>query len=86
MCIALLAIFKNRFNSQDPLAKILANNSFTVYLIRLLIIVFFQVMLIDATIDPLIKFAIVGGIGIPFAFAISHYVIRRLPYARYVLG
>ena len=43
-------------------------------------------MLIGVAIDPLIKFAIVGAIGVPAAFAISHYVIRRLPYAKYILG
>jgi peptidoglycan/LPS O-acetylase OafA/YrhL len=86
MCIALLALFKNRFNTQGPIAKALANNSFTVYLIHIPIIVFLQYMLIGVAIDPLIKFAIVGAIGVPAAFAISHYVIRRLPYAKYILG
>ncbi len=86
MCIALLALFKNRFNSQGPLAKALANNSFTVYLIHIPIIVFLQYLLIGVAIDPLIKFAIVGTIGVLLAFAISHYVIRRLPYAMYILG
>jgi peptidoglycan/LPS O-acetylase OafA/YrhL len=82
----LLALFKNRFNSQGPFAKALANNSFAVYLIHLPIIVFLQFQLIGVAIDPLIKFAIVGTLGISLSFAISHYVIRRLPYARDVLG
>ena len=86
MCIALLALFKNRFNSQGPIAKALANNAFTVYLIHIPIIIILQMLLIGVAIDPLIKFAIVGAIGIMLAFAISHYVIRRLPYARYILG
>ena len=86
MCIALLALFKNRFNSQGPIAKALANNAFTVYLIHIPIIIFLQYLLIGVAIDPLIKFAIVGAIGVPLAFAISHYGIRRLPYAKYVLG
>ena len=43
-------------------------------------------MIIGLTVDPLIKFVIVGAIGIPLTFALSHYVIRRLPYAKYVLG
>ena len=86
MCIALLALFKNRFNSQGPVAKALADNSFTVYLIHIPIIVFLQYMLVGVAIDPLIKFAIVGTIGVPLTFAISHYVIRRLPYAKYILG
>lgn len=86
MCIALLSFFKNRFNEQGPIWKALASNSFSVYLIHIPIVVFLQYMLIGIAIDPLIKFAIVGTIGVPLAFAISHYVIRRLPYAKYILG
>ena len=86
MCITLLSLFKNRFNSQGPFAKALANNSFTVYLIHIPVIVFLQYLLIGVAIDLLIKFAIVGTIGVTLAFAISHYMIRRLPYAKYILG
>lgn len=86
MCIALLSLFRNRFNSQGPLAKGLANNSYTVFIIQIPIIVFLQYLLIGVLIDPFFKFIIVGAIGIPLIFAISHYVIRRLPYATYVLG
>lgn len=86
MCIALLALFKERFNSQGPIAKALANNAFTVYLIHIPVIVFLQYLMIGVAIDPLIKFAIVGAVGVPLTFAISHYVIRRLPYAKYMLG
>jgi glucan biosynthesis protein C len=86
MCIALLALFRNRFSSQGRIAKAMADNSFTVYLIHIPIIVFLQYLLIGVPIDPLIKFVIVGAIGIPLVFAISHFMIRRLPYAKYILG
>lgn len=86
MCIALLALFKNRFNSQGRIAKVMADNSFTVYLIHIPVIVFLQYLLIEVAIDPLVKFTIVGAVGILFVFVISHFVIRRLPYAKYVLG
>jgi peptidoglycan/LPS O-acetylase OafA/YrhL len=86
MCIALLAFFKNRFNSQSPIAKALADNAFTVYLIHIPIIVLLQFMMVGIAIDPLIKFVIVGVIGVPLVFAISYFVIRRLPYAKYVIG
>lgn len=86
MCIALLALFKDLFNSQGQIAKAMADNSFTVYLIHIPFILFLQYLLIGIPIDPLIKFAIVGAIGIPLVFAISHFVIRRLPYAKYILG
>ena len=42
MSIALLALFKDRFNSQGPMAKALADNSFTVYLIHIPIIIILQ--------------------------------------------
>lgn len=86
MCIALLALFKDRFNSQGPIAKALANDSFTVYLIHIPIIVFLQYLLTGLAVDSHIKFAIVGVTGVLLSFAISHYVIRRLPYAKYILG
>lgn len=86
ICIALLALFKNRFGSQGRIAKVMADNSFTVYLIHIPIIVFLQYLLIGVTIDPLIKFGIVGAVGILLVFVISHFVIRQLPYAKYILG
>ena len=86
MCIALLALFKNRYNSQSPFTKALANNAFTVYLIHLPIVIFLQYLLIGVPLESLLKFAIVGIAGVILSFAISHYGIRRLPYATYVLG
>ncbi|MGA9140521.1 MAG: acyltransferase family protein [Methanocella sp.] len=86
MCIALLALFKNRFNSQSPVTKALADNAFTVYLIHIPIVIFLQYLLIGVSIDPLIKFVIAGALGVILSFAVSHYMIRQLPYVRYVLG
>ncbi len=86
ICIAFLSLFKNRFNSQGLITRTFANDTFTVYLIQLPLVVLLQYMIIGLAVDPLIKFAIVGVIGVPLAFALSHYVIRRLPYAKYILG
>jgi peptidoglycan/LPS O-acetylase OafA/YrhL len=85
MCIALLALFKNRFNSQGRIAKVLANNSFAVYLIHIPVIVFLQYLLVGAEIRPLPKFAVVATIGVPLTFAINHFVIRKLPYMKSIL-
>lgn len=86
MCIALLALFKNRFNVQGTFAKALANNAFTVYLIHLPIVIFLQYLLTGIPIEPLVKFVMVGTAGVILSFAISHYVMRRLPYAKEILG
>lgn len=84
--IALLSLFKNRFNSQSSITKAFANDTFTVYLIQLPLVIFLQYLITGLALDPLIKFVIVGALGVPLAFALSHYVIRRLPYAKYILG
>jgi glucan biosynthesis protein C len=86
LCIALLALFKNKYDSHGPLARALADNSFTVYLIHIPVVVFLQYLLIGVAMESLVKFAIVGALGVLLSFAISHYVIRRLPYAKYILG
>lgn len=86
ICIALLALFQKRFNSDSPVTKGFARDTFTVYLIHIPIVVFLQYTLIGIVVDSLIKFMIVGSIGVPLSFAISHYIIRRIPYAKYIIG
>lgn len=86
LCISLIALFKNRYNVTDKLRKALADNSFTVYLIHVPIIIFLQYMLIGVELHPLIKFALVSVVGVPASFLISHFVVRKLPYAKRILG
>lgn len=85
MCISLVALFRSRYNFQGKVAKALSDNTFTVYLIHVPIIVFLQYMLIGVNIHPLIKFAIVCLIGVPACFITSHYLVRRLPLAKHIL-
>lgn len=86
MCIALLALFKNRFDSQGPLARALADNAFTVYLFHIPVVILLQSLLIGVPVDSLIKFVIAGALGVALSFAFSHYAIRRIPCVKYVLG
>jgi peptidoglycan/LPS O-acetylase OafA/YrhL len=85
MCISLVALFRSRLNHQGKVAKALSDNSFSVYLIHVPVIVFLQYLLIGVNIHPLIKFAIVCLVGVPASFLLSYYVVRRLPYAKKVL-
>lgn len=85
MCISLVVLFRSRYNFQGKVAKALSDNTFTVYLIHVPIIVFLQYMLIGVNVHPLIKFAIVCLIGVPACFLMSHYFIRRLPLSKHIL-
>lgn len=85
MCIALVALFKGRFDAQGGIAKALSDNAFAVYLIHIPVVVFLQCLLIGTGLPNLAKFAIVCMAGVPACFLLSHYAVRRLPCARYVL-
>jgi peptidoglycan/LPS O-acetylase OafA/YrhL len=85
LCIGLLSLFRNRYNWQNKLTKVLADNAFTVYLIHIPVVVFLQYLLVGVEIHPLLKFAIVAAVGVPLTFAISHFVIRKLPYVKNIL-
>ncbi len=84
MCIALLALFKNRFGGQGRIAKALADNTYAVYLVHLPVVVFLQYLLVGVDIHPLLKFLAVVIAAVPACFALGE-AIRKLPYAKYVL-
>jgi Acyltransferase family. len=86
LCIGLLSLFKNRYNWQNRLTKVLSDNAFTIYLIHIPVVVLLQWLLVGVEIHPLLKFVIVGSIGVPLTFALSHLVVRKLPYANAILG
>lgn len=85
MCIILLYIFRRWFNSQGSLGRFLASNAFTVYIIHAPVIVFLAYELGGIALDPLVKFIIVSILGVAVSFAVSHWLIRSIPYAKRVL-
>lgn len=84
MCIALLALFKDRFGEPGRLSKALADNTYAVYLVHLPVVVFLQYLLVGVDIHPLLKFLVVCAVAVPACFVLGE-VIRKLPYAKNVL-
>jgi len=84
LCIGLLVLFREHFNSQGALARNLAGSTYAVYLFHVPVVVFLQYAIRHADMAAIIKFAIVTLTAIPITFLISSY-IRRLPLARRVL-
>jgi peptidoglycan/LPS O-acetylase OafA/YrhL len=82
--IGLLAIFRTRWNHQGRLAKGLAANAYTVYLIHPLVIVSFAYAFQAVALYPLLKFVIAVLIALPLCFLISSF-IRKLPLAGRIL-
>jgi glucans biosynthesis protein C len=84
VCIGLLALFRQRWNRQGRLAKSLAANVYTVYLIHPLVLVGFAYAFQTVTLYPLLKFVIAVLIALPLCFLISS-LIRKIPFADRIL-
>jgi glucan biosynthesis protein C len=84
MCIALLGLFRRRFDHQGKLAAAMAPDAYTVYIVHGPIIVGLALLLGGITLFPLLKWALVAPVAVALCFGISH-LIRRIPYATRVL-
>lgn len=78
MAIGLITLFREKFNTQNKLGKILSDNCFTVYVFHTPIIVYLSLLLKGIMLPPLVKWLLLCVIGIPVCFAVTHFVIRRI--------
>jgi len=85
LSISLIALFQARFNRLGTLSKTFASDSYAAYLIHLPLVVAIQAMLMSIHIHPLAKFFLTCLTAVPLTFTISHYIIRKLPYAKNIL-
>ena len=84
MIISLLVLFRNRFNRQGRVAKIMSASSYTAYIVHAPVLVLLTLAIRNITLYPLLKFALVGPIAILLCFALGNF-IRQLPLARQIL-
>jgi glucans biosynthesis protein C len=82
--MGLLVLFRERWNHQGRLAKELAADVYTVYLIHPVVLVGFAYAFSVVALYPLLKWGIAVLITIPLCFLISSG-IRRIPLANRVL-
>ena len=82
--IGLLVFFRQRWNHQGRLAKELAADVYTVYLIHAPVLVGFASVFHVVALYPLLKWGIAVLITIPLCFLISS-VIHRIPLVNRVL-
>ena len=81
LCITmlLLGVFKKWCAEPSLWKDVLAANSYGMYVAHVPIMVVLQYWLLHAEIAAPLKFGIVAGLSLPLSFALSHYIIRRLP-------
>lgn len=85
LCLGLLILFREKVDFQGKFMRVLSNNAYGVYLIHLLIILYLQIAIADASMASLAKFALVTLLGMPLCFGCSA-LLRRLPVVRMVIS
>lgn len=85
LCVVLLIQFRKRFTYRDKLARALSADSYAAYIIQAPVIIAVLLAMRNVHIYPLLKFGIVAPVAITLCFLVSHFVLRRLPFAEKVL-
>ncbi len=83
--VFLLWLFREKYNQAGRLTKFMAGNVFTVYIVHQTILYSLNVWFLKINIPTIIKFIAVSIIAVPACFLLSS-LIRKIPYARRVLG
>ena len=81
----LLYFFRERFSGSSPLLRSMAASVYTVYIIHQTVLIAFNVLFLPVGIPTILKFLIISLIVVPLCFGLA-VLIRRIPYAKRVLG
>ncbi len=84
MSIGLIAVFREKFNRQSKLIKIMSDNSFVVYMFHPPIIIAIALLFKPLTLPLIGKWLLLCIICVPLCFAAAHFVFRRIPFLRKV--
>jgi len=83
--IFLLYFFREKFNRTGALSLTMAASVYTVYIIHQTVLFALNIVFLNVAIPSFLKFFAVSLIAVPLCFLLA-YIIRKLPYARRVLG
>jgi glucans biosynthesis protein C len=81
----LLLLFSRRFNQGGKWSHFLAANAYAVYIIHVPVIFLLGLALKEVLLPPLLKFGLAALIAVPLCFVLSHWGVRKLPFADRIL-
>ena len=85
MSIGLISLFRQKYNRQSKLVKILSDNSFAVYVFHAPVLISISLLMASLAWIPIAKFAIVAPLALAASFALTYFILRRLPVLKAVL-
>ncbi len=84
LTMGLIYFFKMRFNFRGRIIKWMAHNAYATFVVHPLIIVPLTYLIRDLGIDSLLKFLIIGLVGIPLCFT-AGMLLKKIPGAKTIL-
>ncbi|HPJ84323.1 MAG TPA: acyltransferase family protein [Methanothrix sp.] len=85
VCLGLVVLFRERFNSGGSFARFMADNDFSVYVFHPPILILVTLALRGFAWHPLVKFGAAAAIAVPLCFIASSLLLRRIPLLKRVL-
>ncbi len=79
MSIGLIALFKEKFNRQSYIIKVMSDNAFAVYVFHAPIIITLAILTRGLILPLILKFLVLCIIAIPVCFIIASNILRRIP-------
>lgn len=85
ICLGLIVLFRDKYNTQGRLSYFLSKNAFGVYVFHTPIIVGATMLARGIVIYPIIKMILMSLILLPVCFGFS-YLIRKLPLMKKIFS
>lgn len=76
LCFGFLVLFREKFNSQGPLARFLSKHAFRVYIFHPPVFIFFARILTHAAWHPLVKFVALTCVSTLGTFVLCGWILR----------
>lgn len=84
--LAIIVVYRERFNKQGRLAALLSENAFAVYLIHPPIIILLAILLHSVSAPVVLKAVLLTATSALVTFSIAALVLRRFPLLQRILG
>jgi glucan biosynthesis protein C len=80
MCIGLITLFRDKINTQGPVAMEMAGSTYTAYMLHVFIAILFQYVALGLLVSPLLKFFLVTLITVPGSFLLASLIRRSIRF------
>ena len=83
--VGLIAFFRKYLNVENGFTRLLASNSFAIYMFHAPVLIAISLLLRSWHGAPLLKFVVVAPVAFATTLAVSSLILRRIPGLRAVL-